>query len=314
MKSFKPAIAIVVFLIVFIGFNASMFVVTETEQVILTQFGQPVGTTINEPGIHFKVPIIQKANFFDKRYLEWDGDRNQVPTKDKKFIFVDTYARWQITDPLQFFMRLKDERGAQSRLDDILDGETRNAIASHDLLEVVRSSNRVPVQIELINDEIEARLDKITIGRDSIQHIVLKLANERASDLGISILDFRFKRIKYVEEVQQRVYERMISERVRIAEKFKSEGRGEASKISGEKEKELSKILSDANRLAAEIRGKADAEAASIYNGSYNKNQQSRELYEFLKTMEAYEQTFDQETQVILTTDNEFFKYLMKIK
>lgn len=314
MKSFKPAIAIVVFLIVFIGFNASMFVVNETEQVIITQFGQPVGTTINEPGVHFKIPIIQKANFFDKRYLEWDGDRNQVPTKDKKFIFVDTYARWQITDPLQFFMRLKDERGAQSRLDDILDGETRNAIASHNLLEVVRSSNRTPVQIELINDEIEARLDKITIGRDSIQHIVLELANQRASDLGISILDFRFKRIKYVEEVQQRVYERMISERVRIAEKFKSEGRGEASKISGEKEKELAKILSDANRLAAEIRGKADAEAASIYNNSYNKNLQSRELYEFLKTMEAYEQTFDQGTQVILTTDNEFFKYLMKIK
>lgn len=314
MKSFKPAIAIVSLIIAFIAFNASMFVVNETEQVIITQFGQPVGETISEPGIHFKLPIIQNANFFDKRYLEWDGDRNQVPTKDKKFIFVDTYARWQITDPLQFFIRLKDERGAQSRLDDILDGETRNAIASHDLLEVVRSTNRTPTQIELISDEIEAKLDRIAIGRDSIQKIVLVLANQRAADLGINILDFRFKRIKYVEEVQQRVYERMISERIRIAEKFRSEGRGEASKISGEKEKELSKILSDADRLAAEIRGKADAEAASIYNNAYNRNAQSRELYEFLKTMEAYEQTFDQGTQVILTTDTEFYKYLMKLK
>jgi membrane protease subunit HflC len=199
-------------------------------------------------------------------------------------------------------------------LDDILDGETRNAIASHDLLDVVRSTNRTPVQIELISDEIESKLDNITIGRDSIQKIVLMNANQRASDLGLKILDFRFKRVKYVEEVQQRVYERMISERVRIAEKFRSEGRGEASKISGEKEKELSKILSDADRIAAETRGKADAEAASIYNNSYNKNQQSRDLYEFVKTMEAYEQTFDKNTQIVLTTDSEFYKFLMKLR
>lgn len=314
MKSFKPTLFGIALFLAFLLVNASLFVVDETEQVIITQFGQPVGETITKPGIHFKVPFIQNTNYFDKRYLEWDGDPNQVPTKDKKFIFVDTYARWQITDPLQFFIRLKDERGAQSRLDDILDGETRNAVAAHDLLEVVRSTNRVPVQIELISDEIEARLDKISIGRDSIQKIVLKAANERSADLGIKILDFRFKRIKYVEEVQQRVYERMISERVRIAEKFRSEGRGEANKISGEKEKELAKILSDADRLAAEIRGNADAEAARIYNNSYNKNTQSRELYEFLKTMEAYEQAFDKETQIILSTDSEFYKYLNRIK
>lgn len=314
MKSMAPALSIVLLIVTVILLNGSMFVVNETEQVVITQFGQPVGETITDPGIHFKVPFIQNANFFDKRYLEWDGDRNQVPTKDKKFIFVDTYARWQITDPLQFFIRLKDERGAQSRLDDILDGETRNAIASHDLLDVVRSSNRIPVQIELISDEIESKLDNITIGRDSIQKIVLMNANSRASDLGLKILDFRFKRVKYVEEVQQRVYERMISERVRIAEKFRSEGRGEASKISGEKEKELSKILSDADRIAAETRGKADAEAAAIFNNSYNKNAQSRELYEFIKTMEAYEQTFDKNTQVVLTTDSEFYKFLMKLR
>jgi len=314
MKKIAPAIGIISLIVAFIVINASMFVVNETEQVIITQFGQPVGETITEPGIHFNVPIIQDANFFDKRYLEWDGDRNQIPTKDKKFIFVDTYARWQITDPLQFFIRLKDERGAQSRLDDILDGETRNAIASHDLINVVRSTNRTPVQIELISDEIESKLDNITIGRDSIQKIVLMNANQRASDLGLKILDFRFKRVKYVEEVQQRVYERMISERTRIAEKFRSEGRGEASKISGEKEKELSKILSGADRIAAETRGKADAEAAAIYNAAYNRNQQSRELYEFIKTMEAYEVTFDEGTQVILTTESEFYKYLMRLR
>ncbi|TNE74705.1 protease modulator HflC [bacterium] len=314
MRQFRTTLIGVILFIVFLVVNASIFIVDETEQVIITQFGQPVGQTITTPGIHFKVPFIQDANVFDKRYLEWDGDRNQVPTKDKKFIFVDTYARWQITDPLQFFIRLKDERGAQSRLDDILDGETRNAVAAHDLLEVVRSTNRTPVQIELISDEIEARLDRIAIGRDSIQKIVLKAANERSADLGIKILDFRFKRIKYVEEVQQRVYERMISERVRIAEKFRSEGRGEASKISGEREKELAKILSDAERLAAEIRGKADADAAAIYNNSYNKSAQSRELYEFLKTMEAYEASFDKETQIILSTESEFYKYLNRLK
>lgn len=314
MKSFKSAFGIVIAVILLIGVSSSMFVVNETEQAIITQFGKPVGETIDEPGIHFKIPIIQNPNFFDKRYLEWDGDRNQVPTKDKKFIFIDTYARWQITDPLQFFIRLKDERGAQSRLDDILDGETRNAIAAHDLLEVVRSKNRTPVQIELISDEIDSRLQDISIGRDSIQKIILTAANEKASDLGIRVLDIRFKRIKYVEEVQQRVYERMISERVRIAEKFRSEGRGEARKISGEREKELNSILSDANRIAAEIRGDGDAEAAAIFNRAYNRNTSSRELFSFIKTMEAYENTFDEGTQIILSTDSDFYKYLMSYK
>ena len=252
-------------------------------------------------------------NRFDKRFLEWDGDQNQVPTKDKKFIFVDSYARWQITDPLQFFRRLRDERGAQSRLDDILDGETRNAVASHDLVEIVRTSNREPDLDADIFEVIEDSLETIEVGRSAIQDIVLELANERASDLGIAVLDFRFKRINYVEEVRVTVYDRMISERNKIADLFRSEGQGEASRIEGEKERELLEIQSAAFREAREIRGRGDAEAAAIYNEAYNRNASTREFYEFVKAMEAYETAFDGETSVFLSTDSDFFKYLKSI-
>ncbi|MDX1618204.1 MAG: protease modulator HflC [Balneolaceae bacterium] len=289
------------------------YIVDETEQVVITQFGAPVGDAISEPGIQFKIPFVQEANFFDKRYLEWDGDRNQVPTKDKKFIFVDTYARWQITDPLQFFKRLRDERGAQSRLDDILDGETRNAIASHDLVELVRSTNRDPLQEGVISDVVEDTLEDISVGRDSIQTAIQQLANQRASDLGLAILDFRFKRINYVEDVRQTVYDRMISERQRIAEKFRSEGQGEASRINGEKERELKQIQSEAYRRAEEIRGRADAEAAAIYAEAYNKTSQSRELYNFTRSMEAYRNSFDGQTSIVISTDSDFFRYLQRM-
>ena len=289
------------------------YIVDETEQVVITQFGAPVGDAISEPGIQFKIPFVQEANFFDKRYLEWDGDRNQVPTKDKKFIFVDTYARWQITDPLQFFKRLRDERGAQSRLDDILDGETRNAIASHDLVELVRSTNRDPLQEGVISDVVEDTLEDISVGRDSIQTAIQQLANRRASDLGLAILDFRFKRINYVEDVRQTVYDRMISERQRIAEKFRSEGQGEASRINGEKERELKQIQSEAYRRAEEIRGRADAEAAAIYAEAYNKTSQSRELYNFTRSMEAYRNSFDGQTSIVISTDSDFFRYLQRM-
>lgn len=291
----------------------SFYSLDETEQVIITQFGAPVGEAKTEPGLKMKVPFIQTVNTFDKRFLEWDGARNQVPTKDKKFIFVDSYARWQITDPLQFFRRLRDERGAQSRLDDILDGETRNAVASHDLVEIVRTSNREPNLEADIFEVIEDSLETIEVGRIAIQEIVLELANERASDLGIVILDFRFKRINYVEEVRVTVYDRMISERNKIADLFRSEGQGEASRIEGEKERELLEIQSIAFREAREIRGRGDAEAASIYNEAYNRNASTREFYEFVKAMEAYETAFDGETSVFLSTDSDFFKYLKSI-
>lgn len=309
----KFGILLVVLALLAILLTNSFYTVDETEQVIITQFGAPVGAAITEPGLKMKVPFIQKVNRFDKRFLEWDGDQNQVPTKDKKFIFVDSYARWQITDPLQFFRRLRDERGAQSRLDDILDGETRNAVASHDLVELVRTSNREPDLEADIFEVIEDSLETIEVGRSAIQDIVLELANERASDLGIAVLDFRFKRINYVEEVRITVYDRMISERNKIADLFRSEGQGEASRIEGEKERELLEIQSIAFREAREIRGRGDAEAAAIYNEAYNRNASTREFYEFMKAMEAYETAFDGETSVFLSTDSDFFKYLKSI-
>ena len=296
-------------LLVLLTFNGLTYVVEEHEQVIITQFGRPVGNAVTEPGLYFKLPFVQTANYFEKRYMEWDGDPNQVPTKDKKFIFVDTYARWQITDPLQFFKRLKNERGAQSRLDDILDGETRNVIANNEIEEAVRSTNRVPV----ISDSSITVLDTLTrirVGRDKIQKRILEAANRQTTDLGIEILDFRFKRINYVEEVRQQVYERMRSERFRIADKFRSEGQGEASRINGEKERELKTIQSEALRQAEEIKGKADAEAAAIYAAAYDQSARSRELYGFLKSMETLEKTVDSETNLILSTDGELHKYL----
>ncbi|MDZ7715989.1 MAG: protease modulator HflC [Balneolaceae bacterium] len=310
MKNFKG-----LFLLVLIGIAAlvaldGFYIVDETEQVIITQFGDPVGEAITEPGMKFKTPFIQKANYFDKRYLEWDGDRNQVPTRDKKFIFVDTYARWQITDPLQFFKRLRDERGAQSRLDDILDGETRNAIASHDLVEVVRSTNRAPNADATTIEIVEDSLENISVGRDSIQIEIQKLANERAKDLGLAILDFRFKRINYVEDVRQTVYDRMISERNRIADKFRSEGQGEAARINGEKERELKSIQSEAFRRAQVIKGEADAQAANIYANAYDQSSSSRSLYSFIRSMEAYQNVFDKQTSIILSTNSDFYKYL----
>jgi membrane protease subunit HflC len=288
---------------------SSIFVLNETQQAIVTQFGKPVGGPRTEPGLNFKVPFIQKTQYFDKRYLKWDGDPNQVPTQDKKFIFVDTYARWQIVDPLQFFIRLRDERSGQSRLDDILDGETRNAVASHELIDLVRSSNREPEIYEDFLEEME-ELEEISVGREKIEEQILERANERTSDLGIRILDFRFKRMNYVDEVRQNVYDRMISERNRIADQFRSEGQGEALRIQGDKERDLAQIQSEAIREAEIIRGRADARATAIYAAAYNRNNASRELYSFLRSLEALENSFDSETSIILTTDSELYRYL----
>jgi len=311
----KSLITILVTVVVaLIVIAQASYIVRESEQVIITQFGKPVGEAVKNAGIHFKIPFIQTANFFDKRYLEWDGDPNQVPTKDKKFIFVDTYARWQITDPLQFYKRLTNERGAQSRLDDILDGETRDFIANNYLEEAVRTSNRTPISSGAISEIVEDSLVQINVGRDSIQEYIQKSANLQTQDLGIEILDFRFKRINYVEEVRTQVYERMKSERFRIADKFRSEGQGEASRINGEKERELKSIQSEAFKVAEEIKGKADAEAAAIYADAYNKSNSSRELYSFVKSMETFQKTFNDQTTVILSTDSDLYKYLKSMK
>ena len=310
---FKPKQIIIAILVIFIviAISGSMFILNETEQAIVTQFGKPVGKPRITPGVNFKLPFIQKVKFFDKRFLAWDGDPNQVPTKDKKFIYVDTYARWQITNSLQFFIRLRDERSAMSRLDDIIDGETRNAVAAHELLDIVRSTNREPEIGEVFLEQLE-NLDSISVGRDKLEAMILKKVNERTSDLGLRILDFRFRRVNYVDEVRNRVYDRMISERNRIAEQFKSEGQGEALKIRGNKELDLAQIQSSAVKESQVIRGKADARATAIYAAAYNKSSQSRELYSFAKSMETLEMSLDSSTNIILTTDNELFRFLQK--
>jgi len=284
------------------------YIVSETNQVIILQFGKPIGDTVSKPGLHIKVPFIQKNNYFEKRWLEWNGDANQIPTKDKKFIWIDTYARWKISDPLVFFQRVRDERGAQSRLDDIIDGETRNAIANHDLVEVVRSSNRA---FEITEEagvftEREA-VATIETGRDAITEIILAASSLITPEFGIELKDVRIKRINYIEEVRQEVFGRMIAERQRIAAKFRSEGDGRSAEIRGEKERELKKITSEAYRTSQEIKGTADASATRIYAEAYNLDP---EFYQFMRTLETYRIVMDQETLLLLSTDNEFLKYL----
>jgi len=289
----------------------SVYVVQEPEQVIITQFGKPVGEPVMTPGLNFKLPFIQKVHRFEKRFLEWDGDPNQLPTKDKRFIWVNNYARWRITDPLLYFQRLRDERGAQTRLDDILDGETRNAIAKYDLVEVVRTTNREPMATE-VDAEDEVTLDDIESGRNQIRLEILSKSQARTADLGIEILDVEFKRINYVAEVQQKVYERMVSERQRIADRFRSEGQGQAFRIRGEKDRELLRIRSEAYKKAQEIKGNADAEATNIYAAAYNRSADSRSFFEFLQTMEAYKTTLDKESYLVLSTDSDFYRFLIR--
>ncbi len=312
MKQTKILIAAVFGVSILIVLYLSVYIVKETEQVVITQFGRPIGNAITTPGIKLKMPFVHSINRFEKRFMEWDGDPNQIPTKDKKFIFVDAYARWQITDPLQFFKRLTNERGALSRLDDILDGETRNVIARHNIEESVRTSNRKPLS-DSISDILTDSLITIEVGRENIQKMILEAANKQAIELGIIVLDFRIKRINYVGEVQQQVFERMKSERFQMADKFRSEGQGEASRINGEKERDLMNIQSLAFKKSEEIKGRADARAASVYSSAYNRNVASQGLYAFLKSMETLEKTIDNNTSIVISTDNELYKYLKKM-
>ena len=307
----RNALSLVIVFAALVIVGQAAYTVSETEQVIITQFGEPVGDPVVAPGLHFKLPFIQRSNFFEKRFLEWDGNPNQVPTRDKRFIWVDTYARWRIVDPLLFFQRLRDERGAQSRLDDILDGETRNAVARHDLIELVRSSNRDPADVLIESEEEEAILEQIERGRLEVTRTILDTAAGRTADLGIELLDFRFKRINYVEEVQQDVFARMIAERQRIAEEFRSEGQGESARIHGERERELAQIQSEAYRRAEELRGEADANATRIYAEAYNRDE---DFYAFTKSLETYEATMDPETLFILGTDSELLRFLERTR
>lgn len=312
----KVVAALLVLVLLLVASNA-LFIVPEDRQAIITQFGAPVGDAIDTPGLKFKLPFIQKAHYFDRRFLEWQGSAEELPTRDKVFIFVDTYARWRISDPLLFFQRLRDELGAQSRLDDILDGETRNAIANHDLIEVIRSSNREAAADESypdagggLDEDGGGGLEEIVTGRDEIRQDILAAAQDRTADLGIEVLDVQFRRINYGQQVEPDVFNRMISERQRIADRFRSQGQGQASEILGNMDRDLKRIESEAYRQATEIRGRADAEATEIYASAYNQSVQSRNFYEFLRTMEAFEKTIDPNTWLVVSTDSDYFSFL----
>ncbi|MBD3426125.1 MAG: protease modulator HflC [Candidatus Omnitrophica bacterium] len=292
--------------------TGTVYVVDETQQVVITQFGRPVGEPVTRAGLHFKVPFIQIAHSFDKRLLNWDGDPNQIPTRDKKYIWVDTTARWKIKNALMFLQSVGTERGAHGRLDDIINSATRDVITSHPLVETIRDSNRIldtetPAEITAIAEEA---LERITMGRTALENDILKRAQELMPQYGIELVDVRIKRLNYVEEVRQKVYERMISERKRAAEQYRSEGMGKSAEIRGQKEKELKRISSEAYKTAQGIRGKADAEAIKIYADSYSKDPG---FYSFLKTLETYNNTVDGNTTVILSTEGDYYKYLKRM-
>ena len=294
---------------------SSIYTVSEVEQVIITQFGKPVGAPVTSAGLKFKMPFIQDVNPIDKRVLEWDGSPSDMPTKDKLYISVDLFARWRITDPLQYFLRLRDERSAQSRLDDILGSETRNAVAKHELIEIIRTTkDRVPLRDALLTDA-EQELDMgalvpIQKGRKLVEQEIFAAAAEKVRVFGIELLDIRFKRINYNESVRPKIYDRMISERRQIAERFLSEGNGEAARIRGNRVRDLNKIQSEAYRQVEEIRGVADAKATEIYASAYNQSRESVEFYEFTRTMQSYKSIIAEDTTLVLSTDSDLFKFL----
>ncbi|MFO7665797.1 MAG: protease modulator HflC [Desulfobacterales bacterium] len=297
--------------IVLLLITGSVFIVDETEQIIITQFGKVVGSPKKEPGLYFKIPLIQEVNYFPKNLLQWDGNPGQIPTLDKTYIWVDTFARWKIIDPVKFFQTVNNTVSALARLDDIIDPAVRNFITSYSLIETVRKSDR-----ELDTFEIGMMEDKkyelqssfaIKTGRELIMKGILEQAQPKLAQFGIELVDVKIKRINYVSEVRDSVYARMIAERKQIAEKFRSEGHGEAQKITGEKERDLKRITSEAYRKAQELRGKADAEATKIYAGAFGADPA---FYSFIKTLEVYNESLGKDTSLILSTDSELFKYL----
>ena len=295
--------------------GSSLYTVDEVEQVIVTQFGKPVGEPVTTSGLKFKTPFIQDINPIDKRILEWDGPQSDMPTKDKLYISVDLFARWRITDPLQYFLRLRDERSAQSRLDYILGSETRNAVAKHELIEIIRTTkDRVPLRDALLAQATQelnmGALVPIQKGRLLVEQEIFKEAAEKVRVFGIELLDIRFKRINYNESVRPKIYDRMISERRQIAERFLSEGNGESARIQGNRIRDLNKIQSEAYRSVEEIRGKADANATEVYASAYNESPEAVEFYEFTRTMQAYKTIISENTTLILSTDSDLFKYL----
>jgi len=305
-KGFLFVIAVVVLLVL----SGGVYTVDETEQVVVTQFGKVIGEPITDPGLKFKLPVVQQANYFPKNLIEWDGEPGQIPTLDKTFIWVDTFARWKIVDPLKFFQTVNNVTGALSRLDDIIDAAVRNAITSYPLIESVRRTNR-PLDtfeqraVEDLPDQREVGV--VQMGRKKITEGIMDQVRPKAAEFGIELVDIKLKRINYVEEVQTSVFARMIAERKQIAEKFRSEGKGEARKIEGDKEKEMKRITSEAYKTAQEIMGKADGEATKIYGEAYALGP---DFYSFVKTLEIYKEGLDKDSSLVLSTDSEFFRYL----
>jgi modulator of FtsH protease HflC len=294
---------------------SSLYTINEVEQAIITQFGEPVGAPVTAAGLKFKVPFVQDVNLIDKRVLEWDGSPSDMPTKDKLYISVDLFARWRIVDPLQYFLRLHDERSAQSRLDDILGSETRNAVAKHELIEIIRTTkDRVPLREKLVTDsrrELDVgSLVPIQKGRKVVEQEIFAEAAGKVRVFGIELLDIRFKRINYNESVRPKIYDRMTSERRQIAERFLSEGNGEAARIRGNRVRDLNKIQSEAYRQVEEIRGVADAKATEIYARAYNQNPESVAFYEFTRTMQSYKSLIAENTTLVLSTNSDLFKFL----
>lgn len=305
----KGIILIGIVIALLIGFS-SAYIVDETEQVVVTQFGKVVGTPKTEPGLYFRIPFIQVPNLLPKNLLEWDGDPGQIPTMEKTYIWVDTFARWKIVDPIKFLESVKDLSSAQGRLDEIIDPAVRNFITSNKLIEAVRKSNREMDIVEMGMDPTTQDKHKttysISTGRDKITEGIMEQAIPKMAKFGIELVDVKIKRINYVEEVRKSVYGRMIAERKQIAEKFRSEGQGEARKILGEKERDLKLITSEAYRKAQEIKGKADAESTKLYAKAYGVDP---DFYSFIRTLEIYNESLDKESSLVLSTDSEFFKY-----
>jgi len=318
MNRFIQIALLVVFGITTFVAMSSTYTVNEVEQVIITQFGKPIGEPVTTAGLKVKVPFVQEVNPIDKRILEWDGNPSDMPTKDKLYISVDLFARWRITDPLQYFLRLRDERSAQSRLDDILGSETRNAVAKHELIEIIRTTkNRVPLRDALLTDAEKdlkmGLLVPIQKGRKLVEEEIFTAAAEKVRVFGIELLDIRFKRINYNESVRPKIYDRMISERRQIAERFLSEGNGEAARIRGNRVRDLNKAQSEAYRQVEEIRGVADAKASEIYAKAYNQSPQSVGFYEFTRTMQSYKSIIGENTTLVLSTGSDLFKFLKKM-
>lgn len=314
MRILSGIIVALVIIVALAFISGAIYIVDETQQVVITQFGRPVGGPVTTAGFHLKTPVIQQANYFEKRLLEWDGDPNQIPTIDKKYIWVDSTARWKISDPLKFLQSVNNELSAHARLDDIINSATRDVITSHLLVETVRNSNRILETEEGQGEDVivsEEAIETIVDGREKLEGLILAMTKRLAPQYGIDLVDVRIKRISYIEDVKKRVYERMIAERKRAAERYRSEGQGKRAEIEGQREKELKVIKSQAYKTAQGIKGKADAEAINIYAEAYS---QDPEFYTFLKTLDTYRETIDEKTTLILTTDSDYYKYLKELK